>query len=154
LTTARAAARYAASSRADSQSSHRSCASRLEQVPSVIESPNATMAPGAVAVSVSIDLSQKVAVVSLVNAVFDSAAAASPPPFGVMYDRICALVCAAGCAAASGTYRLTARSSCAMTRIARGSLRTLPPAGMTTFAEPLKNSWAFEPATSVAPCDD
>src|SRR5204863_404930 len=83
----------------------------------------------------------------LVNAVFASAAAVSPAPFAVMNDWICALVWAAGCAAASGMYRLTARSSRAITLIVTGSLRTLPPGGITTLDAPSKNTRVFDPAT-------
>ena len=80
-------------SRTDSQSTHRSCASRVEHVPSVIESPNATIAPDADADRTSIDFSNGIVVMVAENGSAPSTAAWSPP-FGVAtYEVVIAPEC-------------------------------------------------------------
>ena len=69
--------------RTASQSSQRFCASIVEQLPSVIESPNVTMAPVCVDVRTSIAFSHNIDVVVLVNGVRVSSAATSPAPLAV-----------------------------------------------------------------------
>ncbi len=71
------------SGRTETQSSQRSCASSVEQVPSVIESPKATMALVERGESTSIDLSQYIDVVLPVKGVRVSSAVESPEPAAV-----------------------------------------------------------------------
>ena len=69
-------------------SCQRSCASSVEQVPSVMESPNATIAvaPEPAMGCTSIDFSQNVAVVVPTNGMPFSEAVWSPAPLSVKYD--------------------------------------------------------------------
>src|SRR5688572_29585926 len=131
--------------RTASRSSQRSWASSVEHVPSVIESPNATIAPVEDEEETSIAFNQYVEVVVPVNGFAVSSAAKSPEPFPVRYDVTCAPPCWLGCTPASGTCKLTARSCWARTVIGTGSLVTLPPAGTVTPADLLKNTCRFEP---------
>ena len=62
-------------------------------MPSVIESPNATIDPVDAGDDTSIAFNQNVDVVVPVKGVAISSAAASPAPFAVTYDVTCAPVC-------------------------------------------------------------
>ena len=62
-------------------------------MPSVIESPNATIDPVEAGEDTSIAFNQNVDVVVPVKEVDLSSAAASPEPFAVRYDVTCAPVC-------------------------------------------------------------
>src|SRR5262245_56309337 len=103
----------ARASRTPSQSTHRSQPSTVEQVPSVIESPMATMVPVAVVESTSIAFSQRVAVVVPVKGDDSgrdnpgtggtSFAATLPAPLAVVYDVTIAPPCWLGRTFVPGT---------------------------------------------------
>src|SRR5688572_27267207 len=88
--------------RAPSQSSQRSWAFGVAQAPSVIESPNATMAPADDDERTSTAFSQNMELVVAVNGVDASPAAASPEPLAVRYDVTWALPCWLGRTLAPG----------------------------------------------------
>src|SRR5688572_13931479 len=94
--------------RTPSRSSHLSCASSVEQVPSVMESPKAITDPVEDDPATSIALSHHVEVVVPVKRVASSTCDRSPDPSGATYDVTCAPECWLGRAFASGTYTVTA----------------------------------------------
>src|SRR4029077_16303419 len=110
------------------------------------------MAPEDEAEETSIAFNQSRDVVVAVNEVAASSAVRSAEPAGVMYEVTCAPLCWLGRTFASGMYRLTARSVCARTLMATGSLWTLPPAGTITLLDWLNRICRLEPAASAAPC--
>src|SRR6185369_6177051 len=138
-------------SRIDTTSSQRSCASRVEQVPSVMESPNATTAFADVSDSTSIAFSHHIAVVVPVKDVRGSVVTRSPLPSAVRYEVTTAPLCWLGLTSAPGMKNETARSCCARTGKAMGSLQTLPFGGIETLAEPENVTARLEPAATAAP---
>src|SRR5262245_792654 len=105
-----------------------------------MESPNATTAPVADRERTSMAFNQNVEVVVVVKGVRPSSAVTSPEPLALTYDVTTAPPCWLGRTFSSGTYRLTARSCPASTLSETGSLTTLAPTGITTFADPLKDN--------------
>src|SRR5262245_10979196 len=138
-------------SRIDTTSSQRSCASRVEQVPSVIESPKATTATDEGVASTSIAFNHHIAVVVAVNGVRDSVDTRSPLSSTLRYDVTTAPLCWLGLTPEPGMKNETARSCCARTGNATGSLQTLLFGGIETLGEPEKAIAWLEPAAPAAP---
>ncbi len=109
------------SMRTDTMLCQRSLASSVLQVPSVIESPNATTERTDSSVSTSIDLSHIMFVVVSVNGVAVSFIVWSPELSALRYEVVTAPLCWLASTPAPGMYRLTARSCCDTTRMPTGS---------------------------------
>ena len=142
---------FSSAKRAAKASSQRSWASSVEQVPSVMESPSATMVLVRPAVLTSIDFSQSIEVVLPVNGLPSSEPDLSPAPLSVRYEVTWALLCWLGCTSVPETNRLTATSCCASTCSATGSLATDAPGATVTESLPAKVSGLTSPAATAAP---
>src|SRR5262249_34920956 len=102
-------------------------------------------------VSTSMAFNHHMAVVVAVKGVRDSVDTRSPLPSTLRYDVMTAPLCWLGLTPASGMKKETARSCCARTGNATGSLQTLPFGGTETLGEPEKAIAWLDPAATAAP---